>query len=77
MLTGGVECIAGVHRDPVFGPMAMFGLGGIFVEVLKDVVFRRCPFGADVAEAAVNRALVAAESVVDSAWPAVAEPIAA
>jgi acetate---CoA ligase (ADP-forming) len=49
-LEGGVECILGIHRDPVFGPMAMFGLGGIFVEVLKDVVFRRCPFGADEAE---------------------------
>src|ERR1700677_3931068 len=49
-LKGGVECILGIHRDPVFGPMAMFGLGGIFVEVLKDVVFRRCPFGTDVAE---------------------------
>ena len=46
-LKGGVECILGIHRDPVFGPMAMFGLGGIFVEVLKDVVFRRCPFGVD------------------------------
>ncbi|MFL5282830.1 MAG: acetate--CoA ligase family protein [Rhodopila sp.] len=49
-LKGGVECILGINRDPVFGPMAMFGLGGIFVEVLKDVVFRRCPFGPDVAE---------------------------
>jgi acetate---CoA ligase (ADP-forming) len=49
-LQGGVECILGIHRDPVFGPIAMFGLGGIFVEVMKDVVFRRCPFGADVAE---------------------------
>jgi acyl-CoA synthetase (NDP forming) len=49
-LKGGVECILGVFRDPVFGPIAMFGLGGIFVEVLKDVVFRRCPFGADEAE---------------------------
>lgn len=49
-LSGGVECILGVHRDPVFGPVAMFGLGGIFVEVLKDVAFRRCPFGEDVAE---------------------------
>ncbi len=46
----GVECILGISRDPVFGPMAMFGLGGVFVEVLKDVVFRRSPFGLDVAE---------------------------
>lgn len=49
-LTGGVECIMGIHRDPVFGPVAMFGLGGIFVEILKDTVLRRCPFGEDVAE---------------------------
>jgi acyl-CoA synthetase (NDP forming) len=53
-LQGGVECILGIHRDPVFGPIAMFGLGGIFVEVMKDVVFRRCPFGADVAEAMIR-----------------------
>lgn len=49
-LKDGVECILGIHRDPVFGPMAMVGLGGVFVEVLKDVAFRRCPFGSDVAE---------------------------
>lgn len=48
-LQGGVECILGVHRDPVFGPVAMVGLGGIFVEIVKDVAFRRCPFGTDVA----------------------------
>ena len=53
-LKGGVECILGIHRDPVFGPMAMFGLGGIFVEVMKDVVFRRCPFGTDTAEAMIR-----------------------
>ncbi|MBO9513255.1 MAG: acetate--CoA ligase family protein [Variovorax sp.] len=44
-MRGGVECILGIHRDPVFGPVAVFGLGGIFVEVLQDVVLRRCPFG--------------------------------
>jgi acyl-CoA synthetase (NDP forming) len=49
-----VECILGVHRDPVFGPVAMFGLGGIFVEVLKDVSFRRCPFGEEVAEGMIR-----------------------
>jgi len=49
-LRGGVECIMGIQRDPVFGPVAMFGLGGIFVEVLRDVALHRCPFGPDVAE---------------------------
>lgn len=48
-MDGGVECIMGIQRDPVFGPVAVFGLGGIFVEVLNDVVLRRCPF--DVVEA--------------------------
>jgi len=46
MITGGVETIAGVVRDPVFGPVVMFGLGGVFVEVLKDVTFRAAPFDA-------------------------------
>lgn len=49
MIQGGVEVIAGVSRDPVFGPVVMFGLGGVFVEVLKDVTFRAAPF--DTAEA--------------------------
>jgi acyl-CoA synthetase (NDP forming) len=49
-LTGGVECIMGIQQDPVFGPIAMFGLGGIFVEILRDVALHRCPFGVDVAE---------------------------
>jgi acyl-CoA synthetase (NDP forming) len=53
-LKGGVECILGIQQDPVFGPVAMFGLGGVFVEVLRDVVFRRCPFGEDVAEAMIR-----------------------
>lgn len=46
---GGVETILGVSRDPAFGPVVMFGLGGVFVEVLKDVTFRRAPFDRDEA----------------------------
>ena len=53
-LKGGVECILGIHQDPVFGPVAMFGLGGIFVEILQDVVLHRCPFGPDVAEEMIS-----------------------
>ena len=43
MLGGGVECILGAHQDPVFGPMVMFGLGGVFVELLGDVVLHTAP----------------------------------
>ena len=39
----GKEIIIGMKKDPQFGPVVMFGLGGIFVEIMKDVVFRICP----------------------------------
>ncbi len=39
----GIEAIIGVKRDPSFGPLIMFGLGGVFVEVLRDVSFRILP----------------------------------
>lgn len=45
----GVETIVGVSRDPVLGPVVMFGLGGVFVEVLRDVTFRAAPFDVDEA----------------------------
>lgn len=51
MAKAGTEVIIGMTKDPSFGPVLMFGLGGIFVEVLKDVSFRIVPIGStDAAE---------------------------
>jgi len=46
MITTGKEVILGMKKDPQFGPMLMFGLGGIFVEVLKDISFTLSPITA-------------------------------
>ena len=54
MVAGGVECILGVRNDPVFGPVVMFGLGGAFVEVLRDVSFRVAPLTRDDAHAMIR-----------------------
>lgn len=43
MVTGNRELVCGVARDPQYGPMIMFGLGGVFVEVMKDVAFSLAP----------------------------------
>ncbi|HMF83016.1 MAG TPA: acetate--CoA ligase family protein, partial [Acidimicrobiia bacterium] len=51
---GGVEAVVGVSRDPLFGPVIMVGLGGVFVEVLRDVSFRVPPFERDEARRMVR-----------------------
>ena len=50
----GEEFVVGAFRDPQFGPMIMVGLGGIMVEVMKDVAFRLCPITADDAGAMLD-----------------------
>ena len=50
----GVEMVVGVSRDPLFGPVVMVGVGGVFVEILRDVSFRVPPFDRDEAERMVR-----------------------
>ena len=50
----GLEAIIGGLEDPVFGPTIMFGLGGIFTEVLKDVAFRQAPLDRKQAESMIR-----------------------
>lgn len=50
MCDKGIEVIIGATKDPVFGPCIMFGLGGVFVEILKDVVIMPAPLTRSVAE---------------------------
>ncbi len=54
MAPKGKEVILGLTKDPVFGHAVMFGLGGIFVEVYKDVAFRLSPMGRNVARRMVK-----------------------
>jgi acyl-CoA synthetase (NDP forming) len=55
MAADGVDVILGIHRDDSFGPMLMLGLGGIHVEVLKDVIFAPVPIQADEARRLIRR----------------------
>jgi len=54
MLSGGQEVMVGVATDPTFGKVAAFGLGGVLVEVLKDVTFRLAPVSREQALSMIN-----------------------
>ena len=54
MVTGGQEILVGVSRDPVFGPVLTVGLGGIYVEVFKDVAFRLPPVSLEDAKGMID-----------------------
>lgn len=54
MIVGGKEIIVGMGRDPHFGPLMVFGLGGIYVETVQDVAFRLAPFDRREAQEMIN-----------------------
>jgi len=54
MVTEGREILVGMNRDPQFGPLVAFGLGGIYVEALKDVAFRIAPFSEEEAREMIH-----------------------
>jgi acetyltransferase len=54
MIAGGQQVIVGIKRDPTFGPLVMFGLGGIYVEALADVSFRIAPLTTADARAMID-----------------------
>ena len=64
MVAGRRELTIGMLRDPQFGPCVMFGLGGVFTEILKDVVFRVAPLAERDARAMLRR--IRAHRILDA-----------
>lgn len=60
---GGLEVLVGMNRDPQFGPLLTFGLGGIYVETLRDVTFRVAPIARQEAEEMIDQ--VRAHALLD------------
>jgi len=54
MILSGEEVILGIKRDPAFGPVIMFGLGGLYVEIFKDVSFRVAPIDQKIADSMIQ-----------------------
>jgi acetyltransferase len=63
MIPAGLEILVGMNRDPQFGPLVTFGLGGILVETLRDVTFRVAPF--DRSEATAMLTEIRARALLD------------
>ncbi len=66
------EVIVGFKRDPQFGPLILFGLGGIYVEILKDVAFRLAPLSLDDAHGMI-REIKSFPLLRGGAWRAASE----
>jgi len=60
MIADGLETLIGIVRDPAFGAVVTFGLGGVMTEVLKDVTYRVAPFGVDEARTMIGELRAAA-----------------
>lgn len=63
MVPAGIEILIGMNRDPQFGPLVTFGLGGIYVETLKDISFRVAPFSRVEAETMIEE--IRAKALLD------------
>lgn len=73
MIQGGIETVLGVSNDPLFGPVVMCGLGGVLIEVLRDVTFRLAPFDEDEARRMIDE--IRSRAVLDGVRGAEASDI--